>query len=273
LLAVSVVALSWLSYLPRYSVSSILVVGTDKVSPEAIRAYVEQELHPPGYHFFAPYNIFIYKPSVLNKAVVAAFPQIASATISHDSVLSTSITVTVTERDQFAVWCSNSSHTDCFQLDATGFIFAPAASVPATGIDATSTDSIAAVIFSQQSLRYVFEGGVGSTTTGVAPIGQTFVGAHMPAIVALLKVLGQSGFTPTGAIVKSDQDFFVPLAQGFYIKASFGEDPESVASNLHLVLSSDALTGKENQLEYVDLRFGDRVYYKLQGVDQAQTSK
>jgi hypothetical protein len=39
---------------------------------------------------------------------------------------------------------------------------------------------------------------------------------------------------------------------------------------LQLVLSSDALTGKESELQYVDLRFGDRVYYKLQGVVQMQ---
>jgi hypothetical protein len=37
---------------------------------------------------------------------------------------------------------------------------------------------------------------------------------------------------------------------------------------LELVLSSDALQGKEGQLEYIDLRFGDRVYYKLRGQEE-----
>jgi len=38
--------------------------------------------------------------------------------------------------------------------------------------------------------------------------------------------------------------------------------------NLELVLSSDVLKGKTDALEYVDLRFGNRVYYKLKGQKQ-----
>ena len=69
-------------------------------------------------------------------------------------------------------------------------------------------------------------------------------GRPMPGILALLQMLGQAGYTPTGATVENAQDFWVPLTQGFYIKASFGEDPENIVSNLQLVLSSDSLAGK-----------------------------
>ena len=88
----------------------------------------------------------------------------------------------------------------------------------------------------------------------------------------LLTELGQAGFTPLGVTVESDTDFSVPLREGFALKASFGESPDELVKNFQLVLASDALQGKESQLEYVDLRFGDRVYYKLLGQDEATST-
>ena len=54
----------------------------------------------------------------------------------------------------------------------------------------------------------------------------------------------------------------------------FGEDPTILVKNLTLILDSDALRGKENLLEYIDLRFGNRMYYKFSGVGAgASTTK
>ena len=67
--------------------------------------------------------------------------------------------------------------------------------------------------------------------------------------------------------VQSDEDFTVPLQEGFSIYASFGRIRErSLATAARAFL--DALTGQEQNLEYVDLRFGDKVYYKLKGQSQ-----
>jgi hypothetical protein len=60
----------------------------------------------------------------------------------------------------------------------------------------------------------------------------------------------------------------VHFTDGFDLKVSFGADPATLVRNLRLVLASEALEGKEADIEYVDLRFGDRVFYKLKGKDQ-----
>jgi hypothetical protein len=325
LIALITYGVSWASYLPRYNVGTVTIVGTDQVPSADVYNYVESLLHTSGHPFLSRDNIFLYNQKALQREIVGNFPRIASASISRASLFATAITVTVTERQPYALWClpaqtgTDNSMSDCYQMDETGFIFAqalasaiPAAPIVATTSTsssssgqasslqaATSTPAASSTQQSQsisQSQQYVFEGGLGlgtstdatsSNPSGQAstsqaavqnPIGQTFVGAHMPGIVALLQMLGQAGFSPSGATVENAQDFWVPLkpglpagGQGFYIKASFGEDPGSIVSNLALVLSSDALAGKESQLQYVDLRFGDRVYYKLQGAAEAQT--
>ena len=334
LLALLTYGVSWASYLPRYTIDTVTIVGTDQVPQADVYDYVESLLHTSGHPFLSRDNIFLYNPKTIARALVGNFPRIASATVTRASLFATAITVTVTERQPYALWCTDDTHADCYQMDDTGFIFAQGnpAAIPVTTSDSSSTAATSSSTSgqagsapapqpapaNQASQRYIFEGGLGFATSSAPvtdsknspqagsgqvatstaanasasstalaalsiaapsdPIGYTFVGAHMPGIVALLQLLGQAGFTPTGATVESDQDFLVPLTpsqaggHGFYIKASFGEDPGSIVSNLQLVLSSDALAGKESELQYVDLRFGDRVYYKLQGASQTQTS-
>ncbi len=68
--------------------------------------------------------------------------------------------------------------------------------------------------------------------------------------------------------VQDNSDFAVSLAGGYFLKASFGTAPQTLVRNLELVLSAPALAGKTAELEYVDLRFGDRVYYRLKGQDE-----
>ena len=108
---------------------------------------------------------------------------------------------------------------------------------------------------------YIFSGALAGE-----PVGQVFIPGHLPGLLALLSVLQQqNGLTPLRVSVVSGQDFSVDFQEGFLLKASFGADAGTLARNLKLVLGSDALSGKESQIEYVDLRFGNKAYFKLKG--------
>ena len=98
----------------------------------------------------------------------------------------------------------------------------------------------------------------------------------IPAImtsIALLQLLGQNGYEPTGATLLNKQDFSISLAEGFSIKVSFGQDGGAIVKNLQLVLSTGSLQGKRNELEYVDLRFGNRVYYKMKEGEETSATQ
>ena len=245
------------SYLSRFTVQSINVTGTHSVAPELVRNYAWTILDDGSRHYLSRTNIFLYPRTVLERAIVGYFPRIASASVSRPSYLSNELDIEVREREAFALWCREVSV--CYDMDEGGFIFsehAATSSVRANGL-------------------YVFRGGVSASTTSemttpVNPVGSSFATAHLPGLVVLLRLLGQAGFTPLGATLESGQDFSIPLAEGFTLKASFGSDAGTLTRNLDLVLSSDALQGKKSELEYVDLRFGNRVYYKLKG--EAQTT-
>ncbi|MBI5469919.1 FtsQ-type POTRA domain-containing protein [Candidatus Kaiserbacteria bacterium] len=247
-IGISVYGISWASYLPQYNVQRVDVVGTQAVASGVMRAYVETLLQKDSYPLLSPRNIFLFSPRTIEQDIMRYFPRIKSAKVSRASLLSTGIQVDIQERQPFALWCE--SESNCFLLDDAGFVFA----------QATSS--------SQTSSHYVFLGDMPEDASSTSPIAHSYASAHFQGLLALLRYLGQAGFSPQGAHIVDDRDFTVPLAEGFYIRASFGEDASAVAKNLKLVLTSDALQGKESELEYVDLRFGNRVYYKLQGGEE-----
>lgn len=254
LLIDAALTVSYASYLPKYSIEQIHVQGTQQVPADLVAEYAESVIYDGSHHFLSRANFFLYPQSLIEKDVPLEFPRIASAVVDK-SFLSNSITVNVIERQTFALWCptdveAGGSNGSCYDMDKTGFLFAQASA------DASS------------SAGYVLYGGI---ATSSPPIGQTFASGHTQGLVAFLGLLGQTGYTPLGATVESDQDFVVPLSQGFSVYASFGEDPGTLVSNLQLVLSSSSLSGQQPNLEYIDLRFGDKVYYKLRGQSQAKS--
>ncbi len=261
LIAGIVYGVSLISYLPRFSIQTIEVSGAKEVPVSLITKYVEMELYDGSHRILSRSNLFLYPRTSIEKAVAGYFPRIRTASISRESLLAQAITVLVEERAPYARWCPSpfapgKPAGDCFLMDDGGFIFADVA---------TSTDAL--------KTHYVFRGAIATSTS---PIGQQFLPGRLSGILALLDRLGQAGRSAESVSVESEQDFEVTVSpaegakRGFIVRASFGNDGGAVVRNLELVLSSDILRGKEAELEYVDLRFGNRVYYKFKGGEKGE---
>ena len=198
---------------------------------------------------FSRSNVLLYPREHIERSLENFFPRIKSAQVSRESLLATAIMVAVEERNPYAQWCAEN---ECYLMDEEGFIF--------DAVAASATSSILAT-------QYVFRGGLASSSQ---VIGQRFAAGHLPGILVLLKLLGQGGFSPLGGSIENDQDFVVRFNEGFAMKFSFGQDAQTLTKNLQLVLGSEPLKGKESQLEYIDLRFDNRVYYKLRGETEVE---
>ena len=248
---------SWVSYLPQFNISSVRVVGARGMSEELISRTIDIVLDDGAYRVLSRRNVLLYPRKEIEQKIVDSFPPVKSAHISRDSLFATDMLITIEEREPFARWCTGMYQGECHLMDAGGYIYAP---MGWAGAGTSST-------------QYIFAGGLPAredNATSTHPIGESFVQAHLPGLLSLLKFLGQAGFTPLGADVDK-QDILVPLKEGFILKASFGADAGTLVKNLQLILSSDVLKEKREALEYVDLRFGNRVYYKLKGQEQQST--
>ncbi len=245
---------SLVSYLPQFNVQTVSIVGANSLSPALVERYADTILYDGTFSPLSRDNIFLYPRALLERDIVSFFPRVKSAKVARESLLATAVVVTIEERKPYAAWClptgqAGGASGDCYLMDSTGFIFARAA---------TSTPGITST--------YRFSGGIIGN-----PTGQTYLSGHLAGIEALLDRLGQTGYEPELVRAVSEQDFVISLGRGYDLKASFGVTADSLLRNLQLVLGSDALRGTADRLEYIDLRFGNRVYYKLKGEEQATT--
>ena len=264
------------SYLPQFSIQTIDVRGTKELRSDLVRAHVESVLHNGAYSLFSRTNIFLYPRAQLQEEVKGYFRRIENVHIARESFLATALIVAVEEREAFARWClpaevpaqaggsfgldsAEEQSELCYLIDRGGLIFAP--------VGTTSAGLATAHVFRGGFSPSISSGQV--ATSGL--LGQTYLPGRFAGIVALLERLGQTGFTPRSVFTEGEQDFSVALAEGFELRATFGADVSRLVRNLELVLSSESLRDKESQLEYVDLRFGNRVYYKLKGEEQQST--
>ncbi|QQG37714.1 MAG: hypothetical protein HYS26_03735 [Candidatus Kaiserbacteria bacterium] len=247
-LAAAGFGLSWLSYSPQFTIQSIAVTGAKAVPTNLIVRFVETKLYSGAFTALSRSNIFLYPRRAIEEELADFFPRIRTAAITRESLLATAITVMVAEREPYARWCEGQT---CYLLDDEGFIFA----------SATSTQPATAQIYR------------GDLEAGVPPIGKTFLSGRFAGVEALVQRLGQAGFEVREVSAESDKDFLLTLAKGYALKVSYGSDSPGLVGNLELVLSSPTLRGKENELEYVDLRFGNRVYYKLKGGEEQESEE
>lgn len=225
------------SHLEKFAIKDISVTGVQKLSSEALTAVAGATLKDEGFKLFSRKNMFLYPRFAIEDTLAANFPRIKNVSVARQSLLAQAITVTVEERTPFATWCSKDAI--CFLMDENGFIFEEAGEVPLSS--------------------YIFRGGL---LPHADILGQTFLRGRIQEIVQFLHDLEKAGFKASGITVDSEKDFTVVLENGPMLLASFQIMPSDIIHNLQTALEADGLRKKLEKLQYIDLRFGNRVYYK-----------
>jgi cell division septal protein FtsQ len=241
---VAVGAASLISYVSRLQIQSIEVSGVKSLSSEIVRAHTESILYDGKWRLFSRRNIILYPRGEITRSLMADFPYIKTADVSRRGLFSHTLIVQIDERVPATIWCPDSllarelpqavTREACYVMDETGFIFAAA------------PESASALP------RY-------SGALADGPIGATLQPEYFKNLQETFFLFAERN--PTGIHVIDQHDFTIAFADGWYVKASLDQPGEVIVGNLETVLSSEALKGREGELEYIDLRFGNRVYY------------
>lgn len=224
----------------RLAINDISFVGLQQLPPNALASVVEKRLSESALRIFARKNMFIYPRESIESSLAERFPRIKTVHVSREALVAQSIMVEVEERMPFAKWCEKDF---CYFLDEEGYVFAEADP-------------------GKVKTPYVFEGGL---LPHENRIEQIFLEGRFGSVLHFLDLLKGAGYSPDNILVENEKDFSVSLQDGPTLLVPFDIVGEKLLTDFQLALEADSVRDRVGELSYVDLRFGNRVYYRFKG--------
>lgn len=244
--------LFWFSSLGAFTVRNLEIKGVVSVSPSDLAKAAQKFL--AGRYFFtvSRANIFFYPKSAIEADILRTFPRIERVAVGFENFHT--IGLEVAERGVSALWCQGealaltlaaSGGERCYLLDDNGLIFAP--------FSAAATTSPAFIRFY-------------SAVYKENPVGQTYGSAEdFRALSVFAKNLASLSFTASLFRERPDGDFEAKLLTGQRLIFSRAADFASVLNNFHTIVSDPGFSGTGGlaKVDYIDLRYGNKVFYKF----------
>ena len=255
-LVVIVIGLTgFLTYGNRFQIVDATVTGTKAVSGDAVRSTVLTSITGKRALIIPRRNMFFYSQKHLKAILFDAYPRLSDISIVVKNHV---LLVTVVEREPAYLWCGNSIPVNreasfastCYFVDATGFIFSLAPQF---------SDAVYLKIFT-------------SLSEGVDPVKQYAMDANILSRVATFsKNIASPQFKPSAFSITSDGDALIFLFRDSDILPAIRynplHDPLTIVSAFKVAVSTEPLKTKIANdlanLEYIDLRFPNKVFYKF----------
>lgn len=234
-----------LARLDQVTVHAVSVEGAKTLTTSVLVADVEQMLE--GFYggvLFPRRSAFFIPRSDIETYLLEKHPRLK--TVSLDVVELSTLRVKVTERKPVAVWCESRESSDCVFVDENAFAYAPA-------------PQFTGDTFFRFNGEFV-EGGV--ATVGSSALDSS----DFMTIYAFIEELEKLSLDPVSMTTEGEY-FNVLLARGGEIRFVYTDDYTRQFENLRDVLAANVLQAETGErrldVEYIDMRFGNKVYFKL----------
>ncbi|HDH04001.1 MAG TPA: FtsQ-type POTRA domain-containing protein [Candidatus Campbellbacteria bacterium] len=240
-----------LFYIQKFRIQKVSAKGNYALNKKEIIENISDSLNGKYFGIFPRDNIFIIPKEEIKSNLLAAFPRVKSVFLNRD--FPNSLFVEIKERKPAALFCENNESalpalpnqgepTDkstyrqgkCSFVGEDGFIFGKAA------------------LFSGNVyLKFYREGGGNGKTI-----------TQLKNLMEFVKLASKENIKITKIILAGEELRKFYTSEGWYILLNNNNDTQITFENLKLALENKI---KENRkyLDYIDLRFGNKVYYKF----------
>ena len=240
--------LSYISHRPSIRISNIELSGSILVTQSDVQNETLHYLAGSYLWLFPKNNAFLYPHNALVKNLDNKFRRIETINI-HLKNFHT-LEVLITERKPFALWCQTVEDSLpqiqnklCYFMDLNSVIFTEAPN------------------FSGDAYFKYY----GLITTD-NPIGSLYISSstEFSQIVDLVNNARDLKLEPQNLSAKSAEEFSLSLRGGAEIYFDVKEPVSKVSDNLKALMRTPALSNiKVDSIDYIDLRFGNKLFYKL----------
>lgn len=242
------VLLAGLSWLPVVRIQSIDVRDAGRYADD-VETYVRTELMGRVALLFPKDSIFLYPKGDLVAGVAAAFPALHTVRIRGSAPSRfDAITVSVLEREPHALWCGvEREEEQCSFMDERGVVYGIAPEFS----DAVYTRYMGATISLEEEGKYPKQYTTPEQFTSLSAL----VGEVRNAVGPIDTVR-----------VDEHEDVTVRFVNGFDLLFSLEDTSVDVLERFMLARTADPFKNRPlSDFEYLDLRFGDKLYYKVKG--------
>ncbi|MDQ3076229.1 MAG: hypothetical protein M3Q34_03825 [bacterium] len=257
------VGLIFLSRWEEVSINQVQISGNKIIDTALIDKIVEEELD--GYYVWViPKRNFLILPETkIKNKLLTELKRLESVelSISDRKVLE----VSVLERKALYTWCGpdlkfynavvtfdEESEKNCYFMNEMGYVFDRAP-------------------YFSGDVYFKFFGSLGNE--GESPLGQRYYPETFSALVKLVEDVKSLDLKPSSLFVKEDGDIDLYLKSNTFsadankIVFNVNSDTTKIVENLHASITTEPLKSelkkKYEDLLYIDLRFGNKVYYKF----------
>jgi len=239
-----IVGLSLLSRAQFLNIKEIKVMGGETIKKEEIIKIVEYKISGKMVGLFSKSNILLYPRYEIETEILNRFKRISSVEVSIEKF--SIMNVKVKERQAFALYCESiteSKDEKCFYLDKTGSLFDEAPNFSGNSFvkyyNATSTEARSDYFLETEDFEHL--------NKFLTDLSKTFN-------VQVLKVINN----PESFEIYLDIDTKLILNPDNDFDKTFG----------NLILFVDELKAQDDidsfeSLKQIDLKFGNKIYYKL----------
>lgn len=229
---------------PSLRISHVTIIGSVTLSEERVRSEISSRLQKNVFGFLPRASYPLVQESDLVAALQNAFPRIRHATVTK--YFPDTLMVAVSERSVWGIFCNDlaggQEKVSCGYIDTDGFIFESA------------PHSVGSLILK-----------IRSDQKNIVVPSQAFDPAWVEKLILFRKKFAEALDISVVAYELSTHisgEIHAITSEGFAVYLNQGDDIISRIETLRTVLAKE-IQGKRNRLQYVDLRFGNKVFYKF----------
>lgn len=231
---VSIIALF---YIPYFKIKKISIEGNSSIDQEKIMTEISGHLLSKQLEIFPKDNILILPKKEIINGLLEKFPRLKTVSLSKN--FPNAISVKVEERNNEALFCFKNKDEGCAFIDKDGFVFEKAPyfspGVYLTFLEeATSTWKSSFQVISEEQFK---------------------------KIIDFKNLLAGEGIKILQIIIKKEGIYQLQTNEGWSILLNEKNDSQLTYQNLKTTL--DQIKDKRKNLDYIDLRFGNKVFYKF----------
>lgn len=227
----------------QFQISNIEIKGNSVTKYEDIAKIVAEDLDGNYFFVFPKSNALVYPKKKILSDIRINIPRIE--TVEGTLLNAKTLSILITEREPAGLYCADTTPNkdECYFIDENGFIFSRAPSFSGDVYFIYSTDpTIEDPLGKNYSTKEEFQ--------------------KLPPLISSLKEIQIS----LRSLTTSANEYYLELPAGGKIIIGKKDNLKDVASNLESFLNDQEITRAAGFLEsvsYIDMRFGNKVFYKL----------